>query len=86
MYRKENVVGGVSYQSEKTLQNYNTNFYYFEDPFAAFLEAISRPNFLNFVNIESVSMFLFEFPLGKSFIFPLKKDMQGLQPVDKILA
>jgi len=51
------------------VQCHEISFLSYEDPFADFLESVDRLCFSNFISIESICNFLFEFPLSRYYIF-----------------
>ena len=56
-----------------------------QDPFAACLQSMNELKFSDLVNDGTDLKLLDALPLIRYFLFPLKKHMQGIQPVDKML-
>jgi hypothetical protein len=56
-----------------------------QDPFARCLQSMNELKFSDLVNDGTDLKLLDAFPLIRYLLFPLKKHMQGIQPVDKML-
>ena len=57
-----------------------------QDPFAACLQSMSELKFSDLVSYETDFKLLDAFPLIRYSLFPLKKHVKWIQPVDEMLA